>query len=148
MKRSAFVEHDRVALSTPGPSMTRQEFQAECDINQIMRRYEKTGVISHVARRVPQYLDVSETPDLQSALNMLERATEAFMSLPANVRKRFDNDPSEFVKFASDVKNLDQMREWGLAPPRETLPEAASPLESGGKAPAGERDTPASGKGV
>lgn len=109
------------------PSLTRQEFADECDINSIMARYEKTGVISHVTPRQPMYVDYTAIPaDLAGTLAMLQLGEEAFMTLPASVRKEFDNNAINFVDFASDPKNLDQMREWGLAPPE---PQPASPVE-------------------
>lgn len=106
-----------------GPSLTRQEFAAECDINEIMRRYETTGVLPNDGRE-PQYVDFTEIPeDLMSTLAMMDRAQQAFMTLPARVRREFENNPHAFVEYASHPDNLDQMREWGLAPPK--APEAA-----------------------
>lgn len=46
---------------------------------------------------------------------------KSFMTLPASVRERFANDPGEFLKFAEDPANLDEMVDMGLA----TYPESA-----------------------
>lgn len=125
---SAYVEKDnsdpRFNLDCSDyPSLTRQEFADDCDINKLMERYEKTGVINHFNRGEPQYVDLTELPpDFQTALAILSDATAAFMQLPAHVRKEFDNDPNLFVEFASDPKNIDKMREYGLAPPAPTEP--------------------------
>jgi hypothetical protein len=51
------------------------------------------------------------------ALDLMTVAQSQFMLLPAKVRREFENDPVQFVEFASDPANLDQMRLWGLAPP-------------------------------
>ena len=126
--RSFYVKHERVFAPIEGPSMTREEFADECDINQIMRKYEKHGVITHVARSQPRYVDFADAPDFQSAMNQLIEAEAAFMTLPARVRKEFDNDPTLFVEYASDPDNLEQMREWGLAPP-EKAPDAPMRVE-------------------
>lgn len=109
------------------PSLTRQEFSDECDINVIMAQYEKTGVINHQAPREPFYFDVTEVPDFRSAMDFMIDADKAFMSLPAKVRKEFDNDARNFVDFAIDPANLDKMREFGLAPPAPQEPPAAAP---------------------
>lgn len=106
-------------LRNDEPSLTRQEFSEECDINVIMAQYEKTGVISHVVSREPLYLDLGDMPDFRTAMDMMAEAEKAFMSLPAKVRREFDNDAREFVEFAQDPANLDKMREYGLAPPAE-----------------------------
>lgn len=123
---SAFVQHDPVVYKSSRPSRTRQEFAADCDINTIMSRYEKTGVISHVNQVQPAYLDLSETPDLQGALHLMDAARAAFAGLPAIVRREFDNDPVKFVGFAQNPDNIDRMREWGLAEP---LPPEPAPTK-------------------
>lgn len=106
------------------PSMTRQEFAVDCDINAIMARYEKTGQLP-VNGRQPMYVDFTQLPStLMEHVAFLDEAQKAFMSLPAVVRKEFDNDPVAFVEYASQEGNLDQMREWGLAPPAALVEDA------------------------
>lgn len=117
---SAAVPHRRrFAYVDDLPSMTKQEFQDECDINQIMDRYEKTMMLppGMMSEREPQYLNCLDVPNLMEAKQIMIEADAAFMRLPAKVRKEFDNDAMRFVEFASDPENLEQMREWGLAPP-------------------------------
>lgn len=128
---SAYVDKkDRVDTTfyPEGPSLTRQEFADECDINAIMERYERVGVVNHYSSREPKYLDLSEVPDLHTALGVMQQAEEAFMSLPAVVRREFENRVEDFVEFASDPENLPQMRTWGLAPP-EKAPEPPMRVE-------------------
>lgn len=128
VESSAFVDIDRGNPAyyldcSVEPSLTRQEFAAECDINNIMAQYEKTGVINHYARVEPRYVDVTGVPpDFATALNILADAEKAFMDLPAKVRREFDNDAVKFVEFAQDPKNLDQLRDWGLAEPLPVEP--------------------------
>lgn len=107
---------------TGDPGLTRQEFADECDINTIMERYEKTGVVSHVNRATPVYLDTTLYKGLQASMDAFKEAEAAFLALPAKVRKEFDNDPQKFVEFAVNPDNLDQMREWELAPPAPAKP--------------------------
>lgn len=114
---SYYAQHDQIEMFQADDGMARQEFADECDINVLMATYEKTGVLNHYNTKQPQYLDVTEVPDLSQALRYMDDAQAAFMSLPATVRREFDNDPIKFVDFASDPGNLDQMRKWGLAPP-------------------------------
>jgi len=117
------------ALSDWGPTLTRQEFAEEADINFLMARYERTGIPPAIAGMEPQYLDTTGFPDdLQVAMNQIIQAENAFMQLPAAVRKEFDNDPVQFVQFAADPENLPQMRTWGLAPP-EAVPEPPQRVE-------------------
>ncbi|QCQ84583.1 internal scaffolding protein [Blackfly microvirus SF02] len=117
--RDVFVDHDPVNAPEADDGMTRQEFADECNINVLMAAYERTGVISHVNRAAPQYLDVSDVPDLREALAAVSLAETAFMTLSASVRREFDNDPVKFVEYAQDPANLSRMREWGLAAPEK-----------------------------
>lgn len=127
MESSAYVEIDRANPAlyldcSDLPSLTRQEFAAECDINNLMAQYEKTGMLPATTAGEPRYLDVSDVPDLMQAHAILAEATSAFMLLPATVRRDFDNDPVKFISFAENPENLDKMREWKLAPPAPVEP--------------------------
>lgn len=105
----------RILQTFKKPSRTKQSMAAECDINNIMSKYNKTGLVSHVNEHKGQYGDATGV-DFQHAQNMIIEATETFASLPANLRKEFDNDPSQFLAFVSDDNNIDAMRELGLLP--------------------------------
>lgn len=129
MESSAYVEIDRTnpllyVDCSNLPSLTRQEFADECDINKLMAQYEKTGFLpSHSNPLEPRYLDVSDVPDLMQAHAVLTEATASFMSLPATVRRDFDNDPIKFINFAENPENIEKLREWKLAPPAPLPPE-------------------------
>jgi len=145
--RDWYVPHASVDMPPGGPSLTRQDMAQECDINVIMERYEATGYFPSVVGREPIYADFTSVPNnMIDAMAQMHLATDAFMTLPASVRREFGNDPAQFVDFASDPDNLDQMRAWGLAPPApkpapvpvaEPLREpASSPASSGAPSPA------------
>lgn len=124
----------RVDWYPEGESMTRQEFAEECDINVLMSRYEKTGMLPVNERAPPMYVDFSAVPDFQTGMQLMIDAEEAFMRLPAKVRKEFDNDPLRFVEYAQDGDNLEKLREWGLAEP-EKAPDAPMRVEVVNPAP-------------
>lgn len=108
-------------------SLTNQADAVDADINVIVKRYVRTGVLP-VIERPPLDGDFSDSvTDYQSALALINRADDSFMSLSADVRKRFDNDPGAFVAFCSDPANLDEMRKMGLAVPKPEEPEAPTP---------------------
>lgn len=106
---------------TEGPSLTRQEFAEECDINSLMSRYDAhvIGGPGNLRPKEPIYFDFADAPQTLMEYMQFQKDAEAqFMLLPAVVRKEFDNDPIEFVAYASDPGNIDQMRSWGLAAPK------------------------------
>lgn len=128
---------DRAIFHTEGPSLTRQEFAEECDINSIMARYEGhvIGGPGNLPPAVPVYFDFASAPQtLLEFLTFMQDADRQFMTLPAQVRREFDNDAKLFVDFASDPDNLEQMRTWGLAAPAPA-PEPSKPASAAPEAP-------------
>jgi len=99
----------------PELSLTKQADKDQTDIQNIIARYKRTGLIEHVAKGVAMYGDFTEVNEYQEALNRVIRARQSFQGLPSDVRDRFDNDPGRFFEFATDPKNLDEMRKMGLA---------------------------------
>ena len=104
-----------------GPSMTVQSETESTDVNKIVARFEVTHVLP-VANRDGVFADVSGMTDFRAALEQVRVANDFFMSLPAAVRARFENDPAEFVDFVSNPANKPEMITLGLLPP-EPAPE-------------------------
>ena len=102
--------------------LTQQQFARECDINYIVKQNEATGFISHVNRGVPQWGDFGDSVDYKSALDYISDAKDAFMSLDASLRARFDNDPGKLLDFVSNPDNADEMVKLGLANPKSSEP--------------------------
>lgn len=111
----------------PEPSLTVQSFKDECDINQIMTKYEKTGVIDHLNTHQGNYGDFLGFEDYQTHLNQIAEAGIAFASIPAKIRAKFDNDPAKFLEFAQNSENLEEMQNLGLAPKKAPEPPDADP---------------------
>lgn len=126
MHRSRYSERVRVVAKPEGHSLAKQAFRDQCDIRNIIKKYRKTGVVSHVRTREGIYGDFSDIGDYQSALNAVIKAENMFMELPAAVREKFGNDPGAFVKFAEKPENYDELVKLGLAEPRKKDVSAAS----------------------
>ena len=119
--KTAYGENPRVKQHTGGETMTQQHMAESCDINWIMKRYEKDGIIEHYNQHQGDYSDYSEFPDFHTAMNKVIDAQDMFMTLPAGVRDKFNNDPGAFVEFVSDDNNFDAMVEMGLAKPGDEI---------------------------
>lgn len=111
------------------PSMTKQSFVAECDINNILKQFKTSGMLSHVNAQAAQgrYMDLPTEVDFQESLNTVIQAEDAFASLPSKLRSRFGNDPSEFLAFCTDPANKDEMRTLGLLNPLSPSPPPEPP---------------------
>lgn len=131
--RTAYGPHLRVKFESRGPSMTKQAMQDECDINNIMHKYEATGLLDHVNRHHGDYGEFIGYEDYHSSLNAILAADAAFVSLPAQVRSRFGNSAAAFLEFTQDPNNQDAMIEMGLATRRP--PPAADEPQEGPPAP-------------
>ena len=100
-------------------NQTQQAMAAECDINNIMRQYEQTSLLTHVNEHEGQYGDFYDVVDYQTACNVVMRANEMFATLPAIMRERFGNDPSAFLTFVDDPANQAEMVQLGLSRVRD-----------------------------
>lgn len=96
--------------------MTQQQFKDECDINRIMDRYLRTGVLSDpLSLRGPgTYADFTEMGDYMANMNKVVEAREMFESLPAKVRERFANNPANMIEFVMDSSNKEEAIKLGL----------------------------------
>ena len=117
-----------VNTSTPGPSHVQQHMKDECDINNIVKKYNKTGVLDHLSKNSLTYGSLLGIPEYHDALNQIRDAQETFNALPASLRNRFNNDPAEFVDFAQNSDNIPEMRKLGLMDPER--PAKPSPADN------------------
>lgn len=98
---------DAVVVPPAESHLVQQHFKDEVDINTIVRRFGASG-------QVPQFLpegmygDFTDVSDYDDAVGRIERADRAFMALPAVVREKFHNDPSELMRAAS-VSTYDEL---------------------------------------
>jgi len=115
--KKAYDAPIRKVFATSGPSMTHQSFKRECDINTIMAKYQKTGLVDHVAHHQGDYSDLTDVPTYHDAMNKIISANQSFSTLPSSIRKKFSNDPAEFLDFVSNPENVEEMQNMGLLPP-------------------------------
>lgn len=100
-EKEARTRSDATASAGGGPELTQQQFTDEVDINTIVQRFGLTGTLP---RSVTEgvYGDFSGISDYDSALQTIMRTQDRFLQLPAELRERFNNDPAELVRFASE----------------------------------------------
>jgi phage internal scaffolding protein len=109
-RRTRRVQVD-ASLETP---VVEQNHREACDIHHIMRKYERNGVLTHVRDNAGTYMELPSEVDFHLAMNQIARAQQSFESLPADLRKKFGNDPAAFVDFMQDGDNLDAIEKLGL----------------------------------
>jgi len=99
------------------PSRTKQSFRDEVDINQVIRRYQKTGILPQNNTHELTFGDYSNPIDFHEAQNKIMRANDLFYALPSHIRREFNDNPGDFLNFAQDPENKSAMVEMGLLPP-------------------------------
>lgn len=104
---------DESGLDCKDPTLTQQSFAEEVDINNIVNRLNLNGEMPQL-QKLPEYGDFTGIFDYQTAMNAVVAANRDFMSLPAKLRTRFNNDPHEFVEFFADPDNKDEAIKLGL----------------------------------
>lgn len=98
------------------PSRVHQSFKDEVDVNNIIRRHRATGVVDHINRSNPQFLDVSTFTDYHESLQRVQSAQDSFFRLPARVREEFSNNPGHLLAFLENPDNKPRAIELGLIP--------------------------------
>ncbi len=120
---------NETGLRCDDPSLTQQQFKEEADINTIVDRFLKSGVLP-TAATMPQYVDYEGVFDFQSAMNVVRQADENFMRLDAKVRARFNNSPQAFLEFFANPENVDEAIRLGLAIPKSPSTVAQATVEA------------------
>ncbi len=93
----------------------KQAMKDECDVNLIVRRFDKTGFIGHLAEGIPTFVDASELGDYRSIIDQVRKVDEYFSGLPASVRTEFENDASRFMDFLESGASEEDLMKLGLA---------------------------------
>lgn len=101
----------------------QQHLREEVDVNTIVRRFGITGQMP-VGVKQGLYGDFSGITDYSSAVEAIERAQNGFMKLPAEVRERFNNDPSRLADFARTADEQTFGRATSVTPAAPKAPEA------------------------
>jgi phage internal scaffolding protein len=100
-------------LACEEPSLAQQHYKEECDINTILERFNITGLLPE-SPLSPRYGDFSGIGDYHTALNRVIAAQDEFEALPAQIRARFENDPSKLIEFLENENNRPEAEELGL----------------------------------
>jgi hypothetical protein len=110
------------ATINEGESLTQQSDAADCDINVIMKRYGggNTGLPQVIGK--PLFGDFTEATDYRTMVETIQQANNAFLEIPARLRAQFNNDPHEFIEWATNPANIEEVRKAGLAPPAPSAP--------------------------
>lgn len=110
-------ERNRTQLTATEDGRTHQSFKDECDVNQILKRWRKSGELNHLNTRQPTYGDFTNPTDYLTACTQVIAAQADFDSLSARIRDRMGNDPAKLLEYLADPANNEEAIELGLIEP-------------------------------
>lgn len=129
-------ERKRIKQHIGESDLVQRQFKKDCDVNTIMAKYQKTGLLDHVNRFQGNYGDFTDAPTFHEAFQKVIDAQAMFLTLPSSVREKFANDPGLFLEYVSDPENEDGMRELGILPKVAKQPTGDKPVEKPVEKPA------------
>lgn len=112
--RNAYERSSKPGMTFEKPSLTQQHFKDECDINNIIERFTRTGLLPQYPGEDMQYGDYTTSVDYHEAMTIVAQAKQQFEALPSSVRDKFDNDPAKMLDFVSKKENIEESVRLGL----------------------------------
>lgn len=113
--KTAFSYTPALPLDLPLEDGAKQAFKDECDINNIVRRWQSTGVFESHNSKKPVYGDFSGIPSYHESLNAILKVEDSFHELSAEERARFDNDPANFFDYVVSRTSEKSAEEAGVS---------------------------------
>lgn len=92
-----------------GKTMTEQHHKKACDINTIMARYQKTGLVDHVNRHSGSYGDATGA-DFKAAQDLVATHKSIFEELPAQIRAEYDNDVAIYLDDVATEEGVERLK--------------------------------------
>lgn len=120
MFRSAYAYRDEQlhqGIVFEEPSLTDQSQYKDTDINNIVKRYQVTGLLDSpgsVSFETLQYGDATLLPDYQTALDLVNNVQEEFSSMPSEIREKFGHDPMQLLEALQDPTKKTMLQDIGL----------------------------------
>ena len=130
--RNQFVR-TRLQKDFTGESQTQQQFKDECDINNVVRQFAKTGHIHHLNNSEPNY-GLADSTTYHDAMNIVVQAQQEFDAMPSEIRAKFGHSPENFLSFVENPDNAQELYDMGIinTPPETFDVSGATSGDSGG----------------
>lgn len=107
------------------PSRTKSEFADDCNINNIVGKAMKTGILPS-GNRKPLFEDFSMVSDYVDTQRTIAQAEQNFMQLDPTIREQFGNNVANLLDFIDNPENAEEAAAMGLIAPiakQEEIPQ-------------------------
>jgi len=109
-----------------GKTVTEQHHAKTCNINYIIGKYQKTGLVDHVNRHQGRYGDVSGT-DYEKAMELVTEQQTVFNELPSSIRKHYENDVTQYLEHVQTEEGALEHQNLLNPAPEDPEPEKEAP---------------------
>lgn len=121
VKKSLTTPAMRKHVSRPGNHdedgnpiyFTEQAHRERCDINSILNKYDKNGLITHISKFEAEFGDTTGV-EFKAMQDKVSAARSSFARLPSKIRKEFENSPMKLLSFMDDPNNREKAINLGL----------------------------------
>lgn len=113
-----------------GPKVTQQHMRDSTDINKIVDKYNRTGVLQsgRASGRQPMFIRMDGLTFHEMLIRVQETQGQ-FAALPAKIRKRFANNPENLLRFLENKENLEEAIGLGLVDRESVDPEKLAQMD-------------------
>ncbi len=101
----------------PDKGLTEQHHKDECDVINILNKYDSQGILTHVNKARGMYGDFTELNEYRESLDLIKAADTAFSSLPSKIRQWCGNDAGQVMEFVSNPANREEAITLGMTEP-------------------------------
>lgn len=115
---------------TGGEMLTQQSMKDETDINNIIGKFMKTGILTQPGATRKLMFGDTTSDSYHDMVNKIADAELAFTTLPSKIRDRFLNDPYQLLRFLENPENQKEAIKLGLIVLPEPQPELEVPVTS------------------
>lgn len=111
----------RVVTINDEPSRTQQHHRDHTNPNALLRKF---GIGAFQTPPPEMYQDLTNLPDLHTAMETIRTAQDSFNALPSAVRTKLKNDPNELINFlnSTDERDIEESIKLGLRNPKPVAP--------------------------
>ena len=99
-------------------SRTKQSFKKKSNINNIIAKYNRTGILATTPgvtpTRAPVFGDFTNAGTYMDQMIKITKFNEEFMALPSTLRNKFQNNPALLIDFLANPDNAVEAMELGL----------------------------------
>lgn len=98
---------------------TEQAHKNQCDVNRIIEKFDKNGIITHVSKFEGKFGDFTGI-EFQTMQQQVALAQNMFNELPPDIRAEFENNPRNLLTFMENPDNREKAIKMGLISERWT----------------------------